>query len=291
MKLRRIHWMGIIAAIVGIVLDVVFFLNVFGIESMEANMSMFWFVAGICVMIGFLPFIIGAATETERDKEKEEMFLEFSRNLVESVRSGTPISKSIINVSNKDYGSLSPHVRKMANQIGLGLPVKDSLKIFANDLRNPVIGRAIDLMIEAEKAGGDIETILESVAKSVSEIENLKKQRTSAIYNLVVQGYIIFIIFIVIMLVMEFKIIPIVTGITGQMEGSYFAGSVGTNITAIDAEALSMPFLILLVTEGIFSGLIIGAISEGNIKSGLKHSFILTVLAVLISTGARVLFG
>jgi flagellar protein FlaJ len=266
-------------------------MNVFLIEGFERNISLFWFIAGISVVVGIFPFVFLVMVQTEGEKEKEEMFLEFSRNLVESVRSGTPISRSILNVRNKDYGSLTPHINKLGNQIALGIPVKDALRTFSLDINSPVISRAIDLITEAEKAGGDTEAILESVAKSVSEIEDLKKQRVAAISNLIVQGYIIFIIFIIIMLVMEFKILPIVTGITLGMEGSYISGGIGTSFTKVSPQQLSLPFFILLLVQGLFAGLIIGKIAEGNVRAGIKHSFILTVLAVLISTGARVFFG
>ena len=127
--------------------------------------------------------------------------------LVENVRSGTPISKSILNVRKKDFGALNPHVNKLANQIALGIPIQTAFETFGRDLNSQTISRAITIISESEKAGGQIETILDSVVKSVSQIEKLRKERRSAIYNLVVQGYIIFFIFIIIILIMEFKIL------------------------------------------------------------------------------------
>src|SRR3989344_7928001 len=147
------------------------------------------------------------------------MFLEFSRNLVENVRAGTPISKSIVNVQSKDYGALNPHVQKLSNQISLGIPVKIAFETFARDIGSVTISRAINILSESQKAGGEVEDVLESVIASVSQIEKLKKDRRNAIYGLVVQGYIIFFIFIIIMVVMEFKILPIATDV-GTSVGS-----------------------------------------------------------------------
>ena len=59
---------------------------------------------GIAVIIALLPFLLSFLIKESKEKEKEIMFLEFARNLVESVKAGTPISKSIISVSDKDYG-------------------------------------------------------------------------------------------------------------------------------------------------------------------------------------------
>jgi flagellar protein FlaJ len=250
-------------------------------------------------VIGGFPFFLFLILETKDLREKESMFLEFSRDLVGNVRAGTPISKAILNIQSKDYGSLTPYIRKLANQISLGIPIKTALETFARDLDSQTISRAINIISESEKAGGQIEDILESVVRSVSQIEKLKKERRSAMYTLVVQGYIIFLIFIVIMLVMEFKILSIATGL-GEMTGSSgdIGGSLGGNIGGLmggsggtaSAAELARPFLWLLIVQSIFTGLVIGKLSEGSIKAGLKHSFILLVLSVLIDTGAKVLF-
>jgi hypothetical protein len=53
--------------------------------------------------ISALPFFLALIVESKQESEKEEMFLEFTRDLVEGVRSGTSISKSILNIKSKDY--------------------------------------------------------------------------------------------------------------------------------------------------------------------------------------------
>jgi len=282
MEIEKKHIIGIVGAVIILAIALIFL----------REDKIFYFVLGIAAIVGVLPFIISLVLESAKEKENNEMFLEFSRNLVESVKAGTPISKSIVNVKNKYYGSLTPHIHKLANQISLGIPVKEAFLNFAEDVHSSTVTRAVMLISEAEKAGGDIESILDSVAKSVSEIEKLKKERRAAIYSLVVQGYIIFVIFIVIMLVLEFKVLPIAKELGGSGGGDLAGlgfGEADTSASTFSIDQLSMPFLLLMLSQGFFTGLIIGKLSEGSIKSGIKHSFILTVLAFLITSGARAL--
>ncbi len=289
MQIKKIHIMGIIVAAIALMVDLIFLIGE----------KVFYFILGLAAVTAALPFLVTFLTESSKEKEKDEMFLEFSRNLVESVKSGTPISRSILNVKGKDYGSLTPHIDKLANQISLGIPVKDALEIFARDVNSKTISRAITLIREAEQAGGEIENILESVANSVSQTEKLKKERKSTIYNLVVQGYIIFIIFIVIMIVMQFKIVPMASELNFEGEGMDSSGMGGAGLPlgmgsgggGFGAEEASRSFLYLLLGQGFFVGLVIGKLAEGKIKAGIKHSFILMVLAFLISTGAKAFYG
>jgi len=276
MNISRRQIIGVALAVAILIIDFIFF----------RNDKIFYFILGIGVVIGVLPFVISLVLESKKEKENNEMFLEFSRNLVESVKAGTPVSRSIINLQEKNYGVLTPHIKKLANQISLGIPVRESLRIFARDINSPAITRAIMLISEAEKAGGEIEKILESVAKSVSETETLKKERKAAVSSLVIQGYIIFLIFIVIMLVLQFKILPL-TASFSTLPGGGFGGDISIQPTSLSPEELASPFLYLLIAQGLFAGLVIGKLAEGSIKAGIKHSFIMVIMAYLITTGVR----
>ena len=279
MKIGKTHWIGIVFALAIVAADFFFF----------RNDEIFFFLIGIALVVLILPFMTNLIISVNRQKDKNERFLEFTRNLAESVKSGTPIGQSIVNLRNKNFGSLTPHITKLANQISVGIPISRAFETFALDISSPSVRRAVGLIKEAESAGGQIEDILDSVAFSVYQTEKLRKERRAAIYNLVVQGYIIFFIFIGIMLVMQFKILPLTTdigsvGSLGGITGSGIEAS-GAGVLA-SAEELARPFLYLLLIQGIFTGFTIGKLSEGSIKAGIKHSFILAIAAFLISSGA-----
>jgi len=283
MKILTRHWVGIAIGVILIALDIIFFLN----------QKVFYFLLGIAVLIAAAPFITTLVIEVGREKAKEEMFLEFARSLVESVKVGTPISKSIIQMKNKDFGVLSPNISKLANQIAIGIPVRQAFKVFASDVNNKVVSRSIALITEAEESGGQISMILESTAKSVSEIEDVKKERRSSTYNLVMEGYVIFLIFLVIMLAVQIKFIPLmVKTISEAGAGMVGAGAgLGAGLPQVQTtgsiESLGAMFLVLIIVQGFFAGLVIGKLSEGTVKAGVKHSIILTAIAYLITTGAQ----
>lgn len=280
MGLSKIQIAAIATSLTIIILSFIFFVK------------LFYFFFGIAIIIAALPFLISFISETGREKEKEEMFLEFARNLVESVRAGTPISKSIINVATKEYGSLTPHVQKLASQIKLAIPVKQALRTFAYDIKNKVISRSVELIIEAETSGGEIGSVLDAVVKSVSEIEDLKKERRTRVYNMVVQGYIIFIIFVVIMLFVQMKFMPMIAGaLTGTEISSSGLGIRASIGGGVSTEIIERSFFILLLVQALFAGLVIGKLSQGAIRHGIKHSAILLIFTYVAVTATRALLG
>jgi len=84
-RLKKPQVIGIAIALIIILLSMIFLLGT----------DMFWFIIGIAFVIAGLPFFISLILESNLTREKETMFLEFSRNLVESVKAGTPISLQI----------------------------------------------------------------------------------------------------------------------------------------------------------------------------------------------------
>ena len=277
MKITKIH-LGAVGISLLIIIISLFFMG----------SNKFMFLLGIGIVVGVIPFIVSFVSESKIEAEKEEMFLEFARSLVESVKTGTPISRSIVNAKNKPFGVLSPHIQKLAGQISIGIPLKNALETFSKDVNNPTISRALSLIGQAEKAGGDIGEILKAVTEAVNVSDKLKKERKAATSTLVTQGYIIFFVFIIIILVMQFKILPMVDNIAGvgEIGNIEFQGQQSGN-----SQDVSDSFLYLLIVQGFFSGLVIGKLSDGNIKAGIKHSATLMIMSFLISTGVRFFLG
>lgn len=277
MKITKLHWIGIFLSVVIMMVSIGFL----------SNINLFFLLIGTSLLVGISPFVFSVIYDIQVTREKEEMFLEFARNLVESVKAGTPISKSIIHVKGKSYGVLSENITKLANQISLGIPLNSAFKTFARDIDNKAISRAIILIRQAEMAGGDIGEILEAVAGAVNMSDKLKKEREASIDALVIQGYIIFFVFTIIVLVMQFKILPMVEGITDF--GTI--GSAQTSGAPINETEVNNSFLYLLLVQGFFSGLAIGKLSGGGIKSGVRHSFSLMFTSFFISAISNLFIG
>ena len=139
----------------------------------------------------------------------------------------------------------------------------------------PLIKKTISTIVETYSGGGDITQILDATGKTIKEINKIRKERFSAIYSEMMTGYVIFFIFIGVLIVLQKFLVPSLFTFTSEEIGSLEDIS----------RSYSNIFQLLILIEGFFSGLVIGKMAEGNILSGLKHSFIL----ILIGYGAFLL--
>ena len=279
MKLKKYHYITIVIALAVIVFDFLWFWQ----------KRPFFFIFGLAIIFVLFPFVADFVYSMGKEKEKEEMFLEFMTDLSESVKTGIPISRSIINISKRNYKSLDKHVKKLANQIALGVPLTKALETFAKDTRNKIIGRSVELISQAERAGGKIEDIITAAVVNVREIEEIKKKRSSAIHSMTMQGYIIFFVFLLIMVFVQMKFIPEMLKTLGGFEQTGFEFGLALQTAPIDLDFVNKVVLVLIVVQGFFSGIVISKLAEGKLLSGLKHSFILIAISFLILEGARAL--
>src|SRR3989344_3976058 len=284
MELKVKHYIGLGIGFLIVLLDFILFFGFTG-EKIGPKEWYFGPILVIGALIAGINFGLDFLSENKRQKELETKFLEFVRSLVETVRSGVSIPQAIVHVSNVNYGALTPYVKKLAHQIEWGYPLHQAFTIFANDTENVVIKRSIAIVIEAEKSGGDMGAVLESVTQSVFEVKKVKEERKSNSYTQTIQGYIIFFFFVMIMVVMQVYLIPklsAVGGEVGQGLGSIGVGSLGAGSSV----AFGPIFIATIVVQGIFAGLMLGKFAEGDFKSGLKHSLIMVIGGYLFITTA-----
>ena len=167
----------------------------------------------------------------------------------------------------------------MANRTEWGIPAKEALIMFADDTDNDVIKRSIEVVVVAERSGGSIEDVLESVTNSVLQVKKLKDERKESVFNQIMQGYIVYFVFLGIMLMLQVNFLPMLVDMAGNLGGVLLGSSVVSQEKILD---FSYIFLALILIQGFFAGLVIGKFSEGEIKHGVKHSVILMVIAYMV---------
>src|SRR3989344_1519457 len=282
MELKIKHWIGIIAGFLIIVVDFVLFFNFTG--KIGPSGWDFNPIIVLGILVGGFVFVIDVVQENKRQKELEVKFLEFVRSLVENVRSGVNIPQAISYSARVNYGSLTPYIKKLANQVEWGYPLHDALTIFANETNNKVIKRSIAIVIQAEQSGGDMGSVLEAVTQSVFEIKKIKDERKSNAYTQTVQGYFIYFFFVAIMIVLQVYLIPKLTVIGGEVGQGL--GTIGVGLGSSQPLEFNNIFLATILVQGFFAGIMSGKFAEGDYKSGIKHALIMAIGGYLVMTTA-----
>ncbi|MFC1697123.1 type II secretion system F family protein [Nanoarchaeota archaeon] len=286
------HLIPVVMGAVIIIADIIYLINTV------------WFYA--VLLIAFLlmiaQYMIDYFSTLQKITVLEDKFPSFVRDLVATIKTGIPLPKAIMGLSVNDYGELTPYIKKLGNQMEWDISAKSALKTFAQDTESKVIMRAIETVIEAEKYGGNIEEVLTSITSSLTSINKIRNDRQASIQGTIIQNYIIFFVFLIIMVVIRVMIIPYLSQAESTSVSPEVAGLVQTGLSslALNVKIILWPigtffasfaqwltslnglFLMMAVIQGLFTGLVGGKLAEGSFRAGLKHSFIMVVMAFII---------
>lgn len=221
---------------------------------------------------------------TER-KKIEDKFPQFLRDIVQGTRAGMSLPQAIQNAESGNYGPLDKKIKKMSSQLEWGIPFEEVLENFSKEVGSPLISRSVDTIIQAYNSGGNVQDVLESVGENIRSIKQLNEERQSQLYGEMITGYIVYFIFIGILVALTTFLLPNLATASQSLGGSL--NVLGTGGGAGLQENINLYeswFKRLVYIQALFSGLIIGKLSEGDFKAGIKHSAILFASGYLAIT-------
>ena len=229
----------------------------------------------IAVLIAITPYGIDTTLQKRRVRRKETLFTEFLFKLSELMRGGLNPIKGVVELSKTDLAELTPHVRLSATLMSFGKGFDESMRSMASSLKSSLISRYTDLIIQASYAGGSVADLILKCSedmRSIIEIEREKEGNLSQ-YTFIfyfAQGIIVFIAY-----TLSNTLFPYLMS-TGV---SSFLGVGSNGLIGLDFRT---GFFHLIIINAFFGGLIIGKITEGETKYGLKHSAILIAASYIV---------
>lgn len=208
-----------------------------------------------------------------RVRKIDARFPDFVRDLAESRRAGMTFTKAIMHASTGNYGMLTEEIKKIAQQISWGSSVDDALSAFARRVHTKLIRRTISLIIEASRSGGNVADVLDAASRDAREIKLIESERRASMMSYVAVIYVGMFVFLLIIAILCVSLIPAMTGQEASQLSGITSGSGG-----ITEEHVVPVFFYATLIQSIGMGAVTGVFEEGNVLSGIKHIFIMSVV-------------
>jgi flagellar protein FlaJ len=232
-------------------------------------------LAVFAVLICIVPLAILDFREQSRIKNLENALPNFFRDLAGMNDSGMTLPNAVHIVSTAEYGTLTPHIRKLDNEMSWGVGFVEALYRFGKGLGTNLSDRSVDLIAKASRAGGDISEVLRAAAKDTFEVVNLKQERANnmIIYVIIVLVAFAVFCFVIAILVSSFLTTMATAGAKATASGATGFGGI------IDLFLYKRLFAHAAMLQGFFSGMVAGQMGEGRFVAGLKYSAIMLIIA------------
>ncbi|MDY6766160.1 MAG: type II secretion system F family protein [Candidatus Nanohaloarchaea archaeon] len=259
------------------------------------------FVAGL--ITAFLPYGLYSYFRERKYREMEEEFPLFLRNVSEAIKGGMSMPQAFQHAAKTDYGKLDLEVERAAHQLSWGIPFPEVMRRMSSRITGSgLIRRSIAIILQSYESGGDIAETLDAIAANASRIKEAEKERESVLKQQVYIIYAIHFLFLGIIVALYMLLSNFLLEIGGV--GGGFLGSVPnfcspTNPTVARPICSLCPafgmgdatsslcyykslFLLMLVVEGVFNGLVVGEITRGKISAGVKHSVAMGTIGFIV---------
>ena len=187
------------------------------------------------------------------------------------MRGGLDPVKGVIELSRTDLGELTPYIRIAATRMTYGKTFDEAMRETTASMKSELISRYVDLVIQASTSGGSVADLILRASEDMRAIIGIEREKEGNLsqYTFIfyfAQGILIFIAYI-----LSTSLLSFVQQLGAQ---TFF----GTN----DVANLNfrLGFFHLLIINAFFGGLIIGKITEGESKYGLKHAVVLIIVSL-----------
>ena len=228
------------------------------------------------LLISIIPLAVLDFKEERRVRLLEEALPNFFRDVAGMNDSGMTLPNAIHIVAGAEYGTLTPHIRKLDNEMSWGVGFVEGLFHFGSSLGTTLADRSVDLIAKASKAGGDVSEVLRAAAADTFEVVNLAQERRN---NMIIYVVIVLVSFAVFLFVIGILVSTFLTTMATAGAAASSSGAGSQFIGRIDIPSYKRLFTHGAIIQGFCSGLMAGVMGEGRVLAGLKYSALMVIIA------------
>lgn len=253
-------------------------------NTAEHPINRFLNFVAIALMGAIGPYGFYMAARQRRTKAIEKRLPDFLRDVAEAGRFGMTLAEAIVVAAQGRYGLLTDEIKRMASQIEWGVPATDALRLFSERVKTPLVERVVAIIIKASDAGGEVADVLTMVSHDAKETQLTEDERRINMSTYIAVIYISFGVFLVTIWILSVTFLPQMAAAAEEI-GEGDAAIIGAsplpqNIPEIIFN-IRIAFFIAVVVHATGDGILAGVLDSGKIAGGLRHSFVMLLIAVL----------
>ncbi|MGC9309343.1 MAG: type II secretion system F family protein [Candidatus Nanoarchaeia archaeon] len=238
----------------------------------------------VIILVFGYTFFKASLDKSNKIKKMEQAFPDFLQLVSSNLRSGMTIDKSILLSARKEFAPLDEEILRVGKDITTGRSVEQALRDMSNRIGSDKIDKTILLILSGMQSGGNLAILLEQTSSNMTKREFVEKRASSNVLM-----YVIFIfIAVAVGAPMLFGLSGIMVETMSNMVDTMPAGidNVNTNMPISFSEMnVSLDFLfyfsiIFLIVIDVLACLILGLVSKGEEKAGVRYLFPLLTISL-----------
>ncbi|MFB6300958.1 MAG: type II secretion system F family protein [Halobacteriales archaeon] len=226
-------------------------------------------------------FALVQELHSRRTRQIDRSIPDFLDRLASVNESGMSFIRSLRNISKSELGPLSAEIDRIERDIEWGAEAGDALKRFERRVSSRAVTRVVTLLTNAMVASGELGPILRVAADDAQMTQRRDRDRRQEMLTYTLIIYLSFIVFLIIIVSLTAVLIPALPESAGGGGGGVagVGGGIQLGVSGTEQSTYELLFFHVSVIQGLISGLIAGQMGEGSIRNGVKHAFVMGLIA------------
>lgn len=245
----------------------------------------FFFMFVICFFLAHLVAHSWLSLNADaRGKFVEDLLPDLLQLMASNLRAGYTLDRALLLAARPEFGSFKDEINRAGKDVATGKDFNEALIEMSQRIKSDKLSKAVRLIVAGEKSGGSLVDLL---AQSAT---NLRQQRM--IDERIRSNVLVYMIFIFaaigfgspVLFSLSSFLIDIMTDVFAQIDLPDTTGNIDIPISfsevTLDPSFVMQYVILSMIITSVMGSLIIGLISKGKKKAGLKFIPILIVLTI-----------
>lgn len=221
--------------------------------------------------------------QSARIKKMEEIFPDFLQLMSSNLRAGITIDRAMLLSAREEFFPLDKEILKTGRDITTGKNIEDSLLAMSKRIDSPKISKTILLLISGIKSGGDVATLLEETASNMREKAFLEKKASSSVLMYVIFIFVAVAVAAPALFGLSNLLVDILSTLLAEVPTTQSANMPFTmSSVSISTTFIFYFSLTFIIVIDILAALILGLVSKGEEKQGIKYLVPMVIISLII---------
>lgn len=225
-------------------------------------------------------------------KKMEDAFPDFISLMASNLRAGMTIDRALLLSARKEFSPLDEEISALGKDILTGKEISEAMAEMADRIGSDDIRKTVLLIVSGIRSGGNLSVLLEHVSESTRERIFVRKKAASNVLM-----YQIFIFFAVaagapFLFGLSSVLVEVLTSILKDIPFEQISNAnMPFTLTTIN---ISVSFILyfstfFVIATSILSSLVLGLVSKGKEREGIKYIVPMMVVSLLVFFLSRIL--
>ncbi len=245
----------------------------------------------LTIFLGVIYSYIKTALEkSARIKKLEEVFPDFLQLMSSNLRAGMTIDRAILLSSRPEFAPLDKEILQTGKDLTTGKDIEKVLMDLSKRIKSEKINKTILLIISGIRAGGDLAILLEQTAVSMRERGFVEKRAASSVLMYVIFIFLAVSIFAPLLFSLSNVLVEVLTNILSGLPETDANVNLPFTLSKVNVSINFIKYfsIIFMIVIGTFSSLVLGLVSKGDEKQGLRYLPVIITLSLAIFFLSRV---